>query len=119
MELFECVKSSLIEQNGKQGLLVTSSERKDYISQSLIWELSKEGYLFWYILHVSYYLHGIYDYITIIKLYHLYGKDVFKIEISLFKLYKTKFQNESGTISKDGFEILETILCGHNVSRKY
>lgn len=83
----------------------------------LNWHNTIEGDLFWYILNSSYVTFTKYDYITIAKLYHKYGKDIFKKEIFyLHTLYENSqyIDSEIRSLNSEGFDILCDILDGKN-----
>lgn len=95
METLEDIKNNIQEliKKGKRGIGYRFDE-------------SVEGGLFHQILFYSYLHHGRYDYITIIKLYKLYGKDVFKMKITTcYGLYDSF--DENGILREEYFERIQ------------
>lgn len=116
MELIQILKTSLETQCEKQGRTLYPSGR---ITDSLDWHISIEGYLFWNILHYSRLLRGIYDYSLIVKLYHRYGKCVFKTsKVSVAFYICNYFDTDKSTLSNEGFKILTRQLEIHGAVRK-
>lgn len=101
MELIKCIKDSLEKQKDVDSVDYSDSR---FIDDNLTWFCTIEGGLFWYILHTSYYKFGVFDYITLCKLYHKFGKDVFHSDIYISDIYGKHFIN--GMLSDKGLELL-------------
>lgn len=94
----------LINTKGLNGNLLTHSSYKLMKIDTI------EGYLFWSIITYSViYLNSI-DYLTIIEIYHRYGKDVFKFKINPYaymdKKHIDRTSNISVTLNRNGRAML-------------
>lgn len=75
----------------------------------ILWCNTIEGELFWYILNSSYCILKHLDYITIVKLYHIYGKTVFINEVpNIEDLYldESNINDEVKGLNEKGFNAL-------------
>lgn len=114
--LIKCVEESLLESNRSHGHKLRHHSDFNYISGSIDMNDTKEGYLFWNILNISYRTSKKYDYITIVKLYHLYGKEVFKTIIPIGYIY---IGNYTSKLSHKGFDLICKILESYGNIRRY
>lgn len=106
--IFDCIKNSIEIYNGEN----IDYNYRNVFYGALSWFGSKEGPLFWYILHTSYSVKGICDYILIIKLYKEFGARCFEImDFELQHYYEYHF---NGITLSD--EAVEQIF---NVMRRY
>lgn len=118
MELLKELKSELQSECLNQNWLLYPSYYRSYILSSINFSKTRAGYLFWAILHYSYYYHGTYDYITIVKLYHKYGRSVFKINVRIYLVYINNTQ--SNVLSEYSFDWLCELIDSEldNLSEK-
>lgn len=119
MKLLNSIQESYIQQMQEQGGTIGSSENRHYLS-FLNHKDTIEGCLFWRILTYSYFKKGVYDYMTIIKLFSNENRDIFKLTFynyDLFKcdkkynistrcIYSEHFDEVSGTLTEEGYELL-------------
>lgn len=102
MELLSCIKDTLIEQ-------LDGAAEYNNISFAEIYHISEttiEGMMFWEVLFISYSIYGIYDYITLIKIYHRFGKRGMKIATPINHIYASHFDCNTLRLSDKGVEIL-------------
>lgn len=105
MELIESIRNSFYEQLKIQGIEKCYPSDKYYIDE-LSWFISQESSLFWCILYNSYYRYGVYDYLTLIKIYLKFGIDGFKLDAYVNDIYRSEFDEVSGTLTIKGLEEL-------------
>lgn len=98
MEILQYIKESLLEQASSYGVDVIDIDSVNDIIHKIPTNKTTQGYLYWNILYNSYKYTGEYDYITIIKLYHKYGKDVFKLIASCDYCYSSNQSEAKGTL---------------------
>lgn len=100
-DMIKCVREALDEQGLiRDGMVKTGTPEYK----------TKEGQLYLKILYNSYKFRGIYDYITIVKLYHIYGKNVFQLR-GIRTSYQMSYNWDSklNTLTCNGFKE----LCAH------
>lgn len=106
MKPLHCIIDSFNEQRPGTNLM---TQFDDFLFSYLDWVKSIEGDLFWYILQISYEYNKVFDYIVIVRLYHRFGKDVFKNELfDLCELYDNEnlIDSKTKSLNEKGFDIL-------------
>lgn len=115
MKLIRSIHTSFVEQTSVLDEFLLDINYPGYIKH-LDWYYSKENFLFWNILHLSYSKYAVYDYLTLVKIFAHFGSGVFDCRICDFLdvLYENNFDKEKGTLESNA---LESLISYINVYR--